>query len=193
MTKISIIDPSELKLNIMGIQVTGFSKGTFITIRRSEPIFNQKKSLKGKVQLRKTVLGFYSFTFTLDNSVAANTWIHTIAKLQHEYGVSFPVPVLFRDKMGYSTFFCKAAYIEEPETSHGDSVNQTEWTLICNDVSNVIGGNQADDALANIISSISTFIGMAGAVGIDLSTLADTATGIASQAITSVSDILNNG
>lgn len=170
MTKVSILDPSELKINVMGINVEGFSKGTFVNINRTEPYYSQKKSLKGKVQLRVNVLGHYTFKFTLDNTSQDNTWLHAICRLQQKYGIAFPVPLMFRDMMGFSTFFCPSVYIEEPATSHGSEVGQTEWTLVCNNVSNIIGGNRSENStLPNIISQMRTFIGMAGAVGTDLS------------------------
>ena len=62
MSKISLIDPSQLKLNIMGVNVEGFTKGTFVTINKNDPTFTQKRSLKGKTQVRKNTNSFYSFT-----------------------------------------------------------------------------------------------------------------------------------
>lgn len=188
MAKVSIIDPSELSLNIMGISVSGFSVGTFVTITRSEPLYFHKRSLKGKVQVRRNVSGYYTLKFTLDNTSSSNTWIHVICKLQQQYGVVFPLPVIFTDNMGDSKFFCKTAVIEEPETSHGTTLGQTEWELVCHDVQNVIGGNQQDSMLSEILSSISMAISLAGVIGLDLQGLLNEALFYSQKGVNSAID-----
>lgn len=186
MSKISFVDPSEFRLNIMGVNVEGFSEGTFININREAPTFTQKRSLKGSTQVRKNKNSYYNFTFTLNNGVSANTWLHTIYKMQESYGIAFPIPVLFKDKLGTSTFFCKAAYLQEPSSSYGTDNDTREWTLICNSVSNVIGSNQADDKLSKILSTISASIGIMGALGIDVGGFVDSALTSATNLISGI-------
>lgn len=183
MSKVSLIDPSELKLNIIGVNVEGFAKGTFVTVTRNDPTFSQKRSLKGKTQVRKNSNSFYTFKFTLDSGVSSNAWIHTLYQMQESYGIAFPIPVLFRDKMGTSTFFCKAAYFQEPEASFGTDTTTREWSLICNEVSHVIGSNQYDDKIANILSTITSAISVAGAFGIDIGQFVDNAVSSATSLI----------
>ena len=184
MSKISLIDPSQLKLNIMGVNVDGFTKGTFVTVNKNDPTFTQKRSLKGKTQVRKNTNSFYSFNFTLDSGVSSNAWVHMLYQMQESYGIAFPVPVLFRDAMGTSTFFCKAAYLQEPQATFGNESTTREWTLVCNEVTHVIGSNQQDDKVADIISKIRTALGVAGAFGIDVDSFVDSALGGATSLIT---------
>lgn len=184
MSKISLIDPSQLKLNIMGVNVEGFTKGTFVTVSKNDPTFTQKRSLKGKTQVRKNSNSFYSFNFTLDSGVSSNAWVHMIYQMQESYGIAFPVPVLFKDAMGTSTFFCKAAYLQEPQATFGSDSTTREWSLICNDVTHIIGSNQQDDKIANVISKIRAAISIAGAFGIDVDRFVDSALGEASSLIT---------
>ena len=186
MSKINLIDPSELKLNIIGVNVEGFTKGTFVTVTRNDPTFSQKRSLKGKTQVRKNSNSSYTFRFTLDSGVSSNAWLYTLYQMQESYGIAFPVPVLFRDKMGTSTFFCKAAYFQEPEASFGTDNTTREWSLICNEVSHVIGSNQQDDRIANILSTITSAIGVAGAFGIDVGQFVGNAIGSATSLINGV-------
>ena len=168
MSKISLIDPSEFKLNIMGVNVTGFTKGTFVTVSRNDPTFTQKRSLKGKTQVRKNSKSFYTFNFVLDSGVSSNAWIHVLYQMQETYGISFPIPVLFKDAMGTSTFFCKASYFQEPQATFGNESTTREWNLVCNEVTHVIGSNQQDDKIADVISKIRTAIGIAGAFGVNV-------------------------
>ena len=184
MSKISLIDPSEFKLNIMGVNVTGFTKGTFVTVSRNDPTFTQKRSLKGKTQVRKNSKSFYTFNFVLDSGVSSNAWVHMLYQMQESYGIAFPVPVLFRDAVGTSTFFCKAAYLQEPQATFGNESTTREWTLVCNEVTHVIGSNQQDDKVAEIISKIRTALGVAGAFGIDVDSFVDSALGGATSLIT---------
>ena len=183
MSKVSLIDPSELKLNIIGVNVEGFAKGTFVTVSRNDPTFSQKRSLKGKTQVRKNSNSFYTFKFTLDSGVSSNAWIYALYQMQESYGIAFPMPVLFRDKMGTSTFFCKSAYLQEPEATFGTDSTTREWTLICNDVSHITGSNLYDDRLGNILSTISSAIGVAGAFGIDVGQFVDNAISSATNLI----------
>ena len=184
MSKISLIDPSEFKLNIMGVNVTGFTKGTFVTVSRNDPTFTQKRSLKGKTQVRKNSNSFYTFNFVLDSGVSSNAWIHVLYQMQESYGIAFPIPVLFRDVMGTSTFFCKAAYFQEPQATFGNESTTREWNLVCNEVTHVIGSNQQDDKVADVISKIRTAIGIAGAFGIDVDGFVDNALGGVTSLIT---------
>lgn len=184
MSKVSLIDPSEFKLNIMGVNVEGFTKGTFVTVTRNDPMFSQKRSLKGKIQVRKFSKSYYTFRFTLDSGVSSNTWIHTLYQMQQSYGIAFPVPVLFRDRMGSSTFFCKAGYFQEPEATFGTDNTTREWTVVCNEVSHVIGSNQQDDNLSNVLNTIRSAIGIAGAFGIDVEQFVDNAISSATSLIT---------
>lgn len=177
MSNISLIDPSEFKLNIMGVNVEGFTKGTFVTVTRNDPTFSQKRSLKGKTQVRKFTNSFYTLRFILDMGVSSNVWIHTLYQMQESYGIAFPVPVLFKDALGTSSFFCKAAYLQEPEATFGTDSTTREWTLVCNEVSHVVGSNQVDDKLANILGTITSAIGIAGAFGIDVGQFVNNAVG----------------
>lgn len=184
MSKVSLIDPSELELNIMGVSVKGFTKGTFVTVSRNDSTFSQKRSLKGKTQVRKNSNSFYTFNFILDSGVSSNSWIHALYQMQESYGIAFPVPVLFKDAMGTSTFFCKAAYLQEPQATFGSDSTTREWSLVCNNTTHIIGSNQQDDNIADIISKIRTAISIAGAFGIDVDRFVDSALGGASSLIT---------
>lgn len=186
MSKVSLIDPSELKLNIMGVNVTGFTKGTFVTVSRNDPVFTQKRSLKGRTQVRKNSTSFYTFKFVLDSGVSSNSWIHLIYQMQSTYGIAFPVPILFKDKMGTSTFFCKAGYFQEPDASFGNDNTTREWTLVCNNVSHVIGSNQQDNQIATVLSTISKAISAAGALGINIDQFVD-------STLTSVNNLISGG
>ena len=167
----NIVDPSELSLNIMGMKVKGFTNGTFINISRSTPKYSIRRSLKGRTQIRSDVEGFYEFKFTLDSSSADNTWLHAIYELQDKYVGKFPVPFLFKDKMGNTTFFCKSVVLQEPSLGLGNSLGSNEWVLICDKVNFIIGGNAVNDKTSEIIESIRKFLALSDIIGLDLADL----------------------
>lgn len=179
---IGIKDPSQVFLNIMGFRVQGFSKGTFVTIETSEQNMTQRVSLRGKVKVFNNVYIPHKFDFTLDSVSSANTWIHALYKLQKQYGIAFPVPVFYKDAMGQSSFFCKAAYIHEPRSANGTENESVVWSLICNEGQNVIGGNIQDDALAQIMGGLSLVISLTGAAGVDVGGIVNMAQGVLSKA-----------
>ena len=86
--------------------------------------------------------------------------------------------------MGTSTFFRKAAYFQEPQATFGNESTTREWNLVCNEVTHVIGSNQYDDKVADVISKIRTAIGIAGAFGINVDDFVDNALGGVTSLIT---------
>ena len=186
---VAIKDPSQIYLNVLGFSVEGFSKGSFVTVEQVEQNFNQRVSLKGKVKLFNNKNVPYKLEFTVDDSCSANTWLHALCKLQQKYGVAFPIPVFYKDNLGSSSFFCKAAYIVEPRKVNSTTHETIQWVMICNNSSNSIGGNVADDGLARILSGLSTIIGLQGALGVDLSVVASMAQAITQKAATGLTGL----
>jgi hypothetical protein len=169
MSKVSIIDPSGYSLSILGLPIKGFSKGTFITISRSEPQFSQRRSLKGRTMIINSGNTTHrTLTFTLEKGVSENGWLHALFQLQAKYGIVFPIPVLFRDELGTSTFFCKSAYFQEPEVGYGNEAEANTWELVCNNSTLVIGSNETNDEVSKIINHIRSALQIVGALGVDV-------------------------
>lgn len=174
--QIAVKDPSEIFLNVLGYTVEGFSKGTFITVARETPPFTIRKSLKNKTKVFVHSNSYYTLRFVLDSGCSANTWIHAISRLQQQYGISFPVPIMCKDNLGDSTFYCLTGIIQEPELSHATDPNSIEWLITCPVAANTVGGGLTNDSkLASTISGIMTAIQLAGAAGIDLTDIASIA------------------
>lgn len=180
----SILDPTKLKLSILGFSIKGFSDGTFVTINRDKPTFNMRRSLKGRTLVERNKFGSYQITFRLHNTSEDNTWLHSLYKLQEMYGIAFPVPVVYRDMNGDTAFFAASGIIQEPNTSQGNKVETIEWTIFCPNAINTIGGSEDNKAIVQILKVLTTLVSTAGLFGVDLS-------GIAAQA-QSVLDRTNN-
>lgn len=188
---VSILDPSKLSLHILGCKVEGFSKGSFVTIARESPTFSTKRSLKGQKMVSRDRHSDYTLTFRLDNTMVANTWLHAIHKLQALYGVVFPVPIMYKDKNGQTSFFCTTGVIEEPRTDQGDSVLPTEWTVICPVSMNTVGGSGEDAFAAKTLQAISTMLSLADFSGIDLSGIQGQAQGLYNKAYNTIGGLFS--
>lgn len=179
---VAILDPSKLSLTILGCKVEGFHEGSFVTIENETQTFNSKTSLKGSKLIGRQKNGDYHFTFRLDNTAGANTWLHAIHKIQKQYGIVFPVPVIYKDGNGDNSFFCASAVIQEPRVEQGNEVYPTEWQLICPKVLYTIGGNTRDQKIADTLRTVASFISLAEFAGIDVTGLQDQASMIYGRA-----------
>lgn len=168
---VSFLDPEKLYLSIVGAQVEGFSEGTFVNIVRRDETFQGRGSLKGTHLITKAKHSAYTLTFRLENTAPANTWIHSLYKLQETYGIVIPLPIVFRDLNGHSSFYCPAAVIQEPANAHGNKAETVEWTVYCAKGINTYGGSGETPAITQIIQTLNSLVQISGMVGIDLSDL----------------------
>ena len=175
---ISVLDPTKLSLNILGCRVEGFSKGSFVTIGKEAPTFSTRTSVKGTKLVVGNKTADYSLSFRLDNTANANTWLHSVYKLQEMYGVVFPVPVIYKDNNGSTSFFCATGVMEEPRVDQGDGVNPTEWRIICPRAVNTIGGSGKDEAIAKILQTIATVLSVYNFAGVNVGGILEQAQGI---------------
>lgn len=179
----------------MGFQVEGFTKGTFIRVVKSggDQVFSMRKSLKGRRTVLKNSDVDYDLTFSLDNTAGANTWLHAIHQLQKLYGVVFPVPVLYKDNNGSTTFFCATAILDEPEEfSQGNEVESNEWTLMCPKALFTIGGSTKNPLVADILSKMATMLSAIELANIDITNLQWQANELLDKARSSVGGFLEN-
>lgn len=181
-----ILDPRKLRLNILGCQVEGFSKGSFINISKDDPTFNTSSSLKGTKMVTRHRYSDYKLVFRLDNTAGANTWLHSIHKLQEMYGIVFPVPVIYKDGNGETSFFCATGILEEPRVDQGNEVTPTEWTVICPKSMNTIGGSGETEAVAKVLQTITLFLSTADFLGLDLSGIQGQARGLIEKASSTI-------
>lgn len=183
---VQILDPTKLSLNIFGCKVEGFSRGSFVSIQKETPTFSSKPSVRGTKMITRHRNSDYTLTFRLDNTVNANTWLHSIHKLQEMYGIVFPVPVIYKDNNGETSFFCATGVLDEPRVDQGDSVQPTEWRILCPKVMNTIGGSGKEEAVAKVLQTITTFLSMADFAGFDLSGIQGQARGLMEKASSTI-------
>lgn len=189
----NVHDPRKLNLNVLGVRVEGFSKGSFVTVsKEGDRSFKVRSSLRGSKVVERKKYPNYELTFRLDNTAPANTWLHAIHKLQVLYGVVFPVPILYTDGNGTTNFFCLSGVLEEPNIDQGDDVGTNEWVIHCPKASTTISGIGQDVVTAKALQYIAGALSIADFVGMDLSALSGQAQGLLESAKGSIGGILES-
>jgi hypothetical protein len=183
---VKVLDPTKLTLNILGCTVEGFSKGSFVTIEKEAPTFTVTSSVKGSKMASRHRHQTYRLTFRIDSTAGANTWLHAIYKLQELYGVVFPVPVMYRDFNGETSFFCITGILEEPRVDSGDAVSPTDWVITCPTAMATIGGSGDQALVAKLLQSISGALQLADFAGFDLSEIQGMASNLMNKATSTV-------
>ena len=166
--------PSEVKSNILGIDLDGFSSGTFISITPEKPTYTHRRSMDGSVETTLNRFQSYLVKFSLQQSSESNDWMNILHNLFKNYSIPFKMPVLIRDTMGRSMFFATDCWFEkEPVLNYSDIVSNVEWEIRCNNGSLKHGGNGDTSNALEIISAITSALALAGNLGIDLGVFED--------------------
>ena len=170
--KVATYAPSEFKLSILGADVIGFSNGVFASLERTDPVFGYRRAIDGRVNVFIKKNATRRLTFTIERTSPSNTWIHLLFNLFTEYGISFKIPIFFKDQSGETSFFATECYFEEePTINFSEDVDGVTWTIVCFDGKPVIGGNVADSDSSKAINLIQNALSISSLVGVDLSSL----------------------
>ena len=78
---VSTYSPSDVSV-IYGLKhITGFTDGSFISIKRETPLFSHQRSMDGKVALSMQRFSTYTVTLTLAQTSDSNQFLHSLQKL----------------------------------------------------------------------------------------------------------------
>lgn len=124
------------------IPLGGFADGTFISIRKANPIFETVVSADGKVSRTQIENPLYTVTLSLSSVAASNELLTAISFADKKTGRA-KFPLLVKDTLGTSMFYASLAWIEgTPDMSFGTEVTSRDWVFNCIGVTEVVGGNQ---------------------------------------------------
>lgn len=161
--------PSDVSLNILGLDVEGYSDGAFINITPTNPTYSFRRTFDGSTQAIKNRWQTYKLTITLQQSSVSNNWLHLLYTLFKTYNLPFIIPVLIRDKSGSTSFFASDCWFEkEPVVSYSSTLGTTVWEIQCNNGTMKVGGNGEVGMVIEIISAVQAALSLAGNLGIDL-------------------------
>lgn len=124
------------------IPLDGFADGTFISIRKANPIFETVVSSDGKVSRTQIENPLYTVTLSLASVAASNELLTAISFADKKTGRA-KFPLFIKDTMGTSVFYASTAWIEgTPDMSFGTEVTNRDWVFSCIGVSEMVGGNE---------------------------------------------------
>lgn len=140
---LSHYSPEDVVFLLGGVlPLDGFADGTFISIRKSNPIFETVVSADGKVSRTQIENPLYTVTLSLSSVAASNELLTAISFADKKTGRA-KVPLLIKDTLGTSLFYASLAWIEgTPDMSFSTDVSTREWVFSCVGVTEVIGGNE---------------------------------------------------
>jgi hypothetical protein len=160
---------SEVKSNILGIDLDGFSSGTFITITPEKPTYTHRRAMDGSTETTLNRFQSYLIKFSVQQTSQANDWLNILHGLFKTYQIPFKMPILIRDGMGRSMFFATDCWFEkEPVMSYADVVGSVDWEIRCNNGTMKHGGSGDISTGLEIISAISAALTLAGNLGVNL-------------------------
>lgn len=168
--------PSDVSVSIVGVQLKGFVKNTFVRIEPDKPTFTHKMAMDGSVSRKVSQYKIYKVTITLQASSPSNGLLDVLNNLIVGSGGGFIMPMLIRSASGTSNFFSTDCWIEgNTPLTFSDGLDVVEWVFYCNAASITIGGNIDDDyEVIKTIQAIQTALAASSMLGIDLGSIAST-------------------
>jgi len=144
--------PADVSITFAGKSISGFpDSGAFIEINRETPLFSNKRSMDGQVEIVVKKYSTYKVTITLSQSSQSNEYLSYLKSLQQKrtkkakekglIGISQlnslfgsisslvgKMPLIVKNSSGNVLFFATDVWIEiESIVSYSDSVLERVW------------------------------------------------------------------
>lgn len=134
-------DPSEVRILVGALVLTGFADGTFVKINRSGDAFEKKRGADGTIdRINKNAIDF-EVEFSLKGTNPQNATLSGIlAGDQASNKGIFPLTI--QDMSGNSIFEGPQSWIKkDPDQEFADALNNRTWKIDTGAAANLIGGN----------------------------------------------------
>lgn len=187
---VSTYSPSDVSV-IYGLKhITGFTDGSFISIKRETPLFSHSRAMDGTLALAMQKYSTYTVTLTLAQTSDSNQFLHSLQKLMMKSltkvdsrspfsglsslsgikttvsNVISKLPFIIRDGSGNSVFFANDVWLsEEPDVTYSAGMEARTWTIKCLNATNSIAGNGEGDILAELAGIGAIAEGVTGVIG----------------------------
>lgn len=171
--------PADVSITFAGKSISGFpDSGAFIEINRETPLFSNKRSMDGQVEIVVKKYSTYKVTITLSQSSQSNEYLSYLKSLQQKrtkrakekglIGISQlnslfgnisslvgKMPLIVKNSSGNALFFATDVWIEtEPTVSYSDDITERVWRLRCFNATHVIAGQESDDNLLEALTAV---------------------------------------
>lgn len=168
--------PSLVKCRVFGVELTGLSKDTFISIERMESANTFRKSMDGGHTAFIDSSGSYRLTISIEQVSESNEFLHTIFKLQQRAGLNLKIPVSVEEVTAYggTQFNSFETFFEsEPNADFNSESVARQWVFICHNASYNLKGNTDASFITDGLRATIRMIELSEAAGIDLSNIED--------------------
>ena len=133
-------DPSQVALNVGGIDISGFAEGTFIKISRNVEAFTTVVGSDGEATRVKSVNLSGLFTCTLQQSSPSNDYLSSLATADEQSSTG-AVPIYMSDINGTTVASCKIGWIKKkPDSEFANTNENREWIIETGNLQYNVGG-----------------------------------------------------
>ena len=131
----------EVSIIFAGIPFEGFADGTFVTIARNNPSFNDLVGSDGEGARAASNDKSGTVTVTLMQTSLTNDELSAIALLDELTGDGV-APLLVKDNSGRTVASAETAWLEKPaDAEFGREISNREWVFKTDNLGLFIGGN----------------------------------------------------
>lgn len=133
-------DPKDIILTISGKIISGFAKGTFLTVERDEDSFSFQPNVDGGGTRSMSHNRAGKITFQLGRNSDSNQILSTLMLIDEQTGAG-EFSVLVKDNRGSSLHAAETAWLVKPaKADYADEATPREWILQTDYLVTNIGG-----------------------------------------------------
>jgi hypothetical protein len=135
--------PDQVALIAVGVPVTGFAPGTFITAERNEDSFTLSVGSDGDACRTRTNNLSGRITFTLLQSSASNILLSAIANTDERSPAGDGIlPSTVKDNSGTTLLTATKSWIVKPASvEYSNEATNREWVVETHELNMLVGGN----------------------------------------------------
>lgn len=134
-------DPKQVVVSFMGLVITGWAEGTFITVKRAGAGFKRKRGATGDVDRVNTNTFELDIEFNLKQTADSNGDLSVIAAAD-QLANTGKGPFQIKDLGGTSLGYAPEAWIEQgADLEMGDDLSPRKWKLQTGPAEMFVGGN----------------------------------------------------
>ena len=160
--RVSTYAPSEVSCLILGVEVIGFDKDSFITITPMNDRVTYRKTPDGKVTAFIDRNQVYEVEIRLAKTSPSNAFMQILFDVYLNYGQLFKMPIHISGGGVKGMFYAGDSFIKVETTSvHGSTPTANSWKFVCFNATMTETGSSSDDSM---ISEIAGALGMASQV-----------------------------
>lgn len=133
-------NPSLVVVSFSGVPITGFAKGTFITVERNEDTYSLMVGAGGEASRKQSLNRSGKITLTLMATSQANDVLSAFA-VSDELSGNAVLPFFMKEVNGTTLVAAQSAWIMKmPKVERADDISTVEWVFEAEAIEILAGG-----------------------------------------------------